>query len=273
VIYPAELPALPEWLTATDSHCHLDEERYAGDRKGVIERAQAAGVRRMITIGASDGLRTNYAAIEVAESNPGIYATVGIHPHDARLATPESFDELSRLADPPRVVGIGETGLDYFYDNSPRNVQQEVFRRFIALAREKRLPLIIHLRDAYADAVDILQEENADEVGGVIHCFSGDRAVARQLLDLNFDLSFSGVITYKKTDELRAVAREVPSDHFLIETDAPFLAPVPHRGKRNEPAFVLFTAACIAHLRNTSLEDVVTLSTANTTRRFCLSPP
>src|SRR5207244_3254805 len=149
----------------------------------------------------------------------------------------EVLETVTRLAKRPKVVGIGETGLDYYYDNSPRPVQREAFRAFTRLARQLRLPLVVHLRDAYDDALDILREEHASDVGGVIHCFSGDRPVARGFLDLGFDLSFSGIVTFKNAGELRAVARMVPADRFLVETDAPFLAPVPMRGKRNEPAF------------------------------------
>jgi TatD DNase family protein len=166
------------------------------------------------------------------------------------------------------VVAIGETGLDYYYDNSPRAVQQEVFHQFIQLARRLRLPLSIHLRDAYDDAVAILKDEHASEIGGVIHCFSGDRHAARAFLDLNFDLSFSGVVTFKNAEELRAVARLVPAERFMVETDAPFLAPVPHRGKRNEPAYVVFTAAAVAAARGQSLDEVATQATANTVWRF-----
>lgn len=264
------LPALAAGVSLTDSHCHLDEHRYEGDRDAVIERALAAGVGCMITIGASDGVARNYAAVELAAQHPQVFATVGVHPHDARIVNPAVLEELTQLARRPKVVAIGETGLDYYYDNSPRELQQSVFRQFIAMARQLGLPLSIHLRDAYDDAVAILREEKAAEVGGVIHCFSGDRRVARLMLDLNFDLSFSGVVTFKNADELREVAREVPADRFMVETDAPFLAPIPHRGKRNEPQYVLFTAACIAAVRSQSLDDVAAQATDNARRRFHL---
>jgi TatD DNase family protein len=206
--------------------------------------------------------------VALAAQHPSVYATVGVHPHDAGSVAPAVVAEVARLAQAPKVVGIGETGLDYYYDNSPRPTQQEAFRQFIQLARRLRLPLVVHLRDAYEDTVAILREEHAAESGGVIHCFSGDRIVARALLDLDFDLSFSGIVTFKNADELRTVARMVPADRFMIETDAPFLAPVPHRGKRNEPAYVLFTAAAIAAVRQQSLDEVAALSHANTVRRF-----
>ena len=266
------LPVLGAGVTATDSHCHLDEARFTEDRDAVIQRALDAGVGCMITIGASDGMHANYDAVELATRHPQVFATVGIHPHDARIVTPAVLDELGRLAQQPKVIAIGETGLDYYYDNSPRPVQQDAFRQFIALARRSGLPLSVHLRDAYDDAVTLLRDERAAEVGGVIHCFSGDRTVARQFLDLNFDLSFSGVVTFKTADELRAVARFVPADRFMVETDAPFLAPVPYRGRRNEPAYVLFTAAAVATARDQSLDDAVTLAGVNAARRFRLVP-
>lgn len=264
-------PSTPRDLI--DSHCHLDEPRFAEDRDAVVARATDAGVISMITIGASDGLQTNHTAVALAAHYPNVFASVGIHPHDARIVTAAVVDEIARLARAPKVVAIGETGLDYYYDNSPRAAQQEAFRQFIRLARQLRRPLSVHLREACDDAVTILREEHAADIGGVIHCFSGDRADARKFLDLNFDLSFSGIVTFKNADELRAVAREVPADRFMVETDAPFLAPIPHRGKRNEPAFVVFTAAAIATVRQQPVEEVATLTRANTIRRFHLPDP
>ncbi len=262
---------LPPGASLIDSHCHLDEARFAADRDAVIARAQAAGVRGMVTIGASDAMRANFDAVALAAQHPGIVATVGVHPHDASIVSPAVIDEVERLARMPKVVAIGETGLDYYYDNSPRPQQQEAFRLFIQLARRLALPLVIHLRDAYEDAVAIMHEEKAAEVGGVIHCFSGDRVAARAFLDLGFDLSFSGIITFKNADELRAVARLVPADRFMVETDAPFLAPVPHRGTRNEPAYVILTAAAVAAVRQQRLDTVAALACENTVRRFRVS--
>ncbi len=264
------LPVLSAGVTAIDSHCHLDEARFDGDRTGAIERACAAGVTTMITIGASDGIEANFTAVELAAQNPHVFASVGIHPHEAASVTPEVLATIGDLARRSKVVAIGETGLDYYYDNSPRAVQQQVFRDFIELARATGLPLSIHLRDAYDDAARVLREAGGAAVGGVIHCFSGDRQAARTFLDLNFDLSFSGVVTFKNAEELRAVARMVPADRFLIETDAPFLAQIPMRGKRNEPAYVLYTAAAIAAARAVSLDEVVTQAATNTRRRFRL---
>ncbi len=253
-----------------DSHCHLDGSRFAADRDEVVARAAAAGVIAMITIGASDGLQANHDAVAVAARYPNVFATVGIHPHDARLVTAAVLEEIDSLAGAPKVVAIGETGLDYYYDHSPRAEQQAAFRSFIHLARRRQLPLSIHLRDAYNDAAAILRDERAQDIGGVIHCFSGDRSDASKFLDLNFDVSFSGIVTFKNADELRAVAREVPADRFMVETDAPYLAPIPYRGKRNEPAYVVFTAAAIAEVRGQPVADIAALARANTVRRFRL---
>ena len=268
VSHPA---VLPPGVTLIDSHCHLDEERFAADRDAVIARAHAAGVARMVTIGASGSMQANHDAVGLALQHAGIFATVGIHPHEASAVTPTVVDEISRLACRPRVVAIGETGLDYYYDNSPRPAQQDAFRQFIALARQMRLPLVVHLRDAYDDAITLLRDERAAEVGGVIHCFSGNCGVARAFLDLGFHLSFSGIVTFKNADELRAAACLTPADRLLVETDAPFLAPIPYRGKRNEPAYVVQTAATIAAIRQQSLEELATLTRSNTERLFRLS--
>ena len=257
-------------ITLIDSHCHLDEARFDADREQVIARALAAGVTCMVTIGASGGMQANHDAIALATRHAGIFATVGIHPHEASTVSPGVIDELAGLARAPKVVAIGETGLDYYYDNSPRPAQREVFRHFIQLARALRLPVVVHLRDAYEDALTILREEKAAEIGGVIHCFSGDRAQARSFLDLGFDISFSGTVTFKNAEELLAVARLVPADRFLVETDAPFLAPLPYRGKRNEPAYVVHTAAAVAEARGRALEEVAAVTRANTERRFRL---
>jgi TatD DNase family protein len=259
-------------ITLIDSHCHLDEARFDTDRDAVIARALAAGVTRMVTIGASGGMQANHDAIALAAQHAGIFATVGIHPHEASTVSPAVVDELARLACAPKVVAIGETGLDYYYDHSPRPLQREVFRQFIRLARMLRLPIVVHLRDAYEDALTILREENAAATGGVMHCFSGDSAQAKSVLDLGFDISFSGVVTFKNADELRAVARMVPADRFLVETDAPFLAPLPYRGKRNEPAYVVHTAAAVAEARGQTLEEIAAVTRTNTARRFRLKP-
>lgn len=266
----AELPALRAGATAVDSHCHLDMERFDGDRDAVIARARAAGVTPLVTIGAGGPMRSNYAAVELAEAHADIHATVGVHPHDASTVDDDVVAEIGRLAESPRVVGIGETGLDFHYDNSPRDRQEDAMRRFVALARQRRLPLVVHVRDAYDLCAEILRTEGLGEAGGVIHCFSGDRAAARTFLDLGMHISFSGIVTFRNADELRAAARLVPAERLLVETDAPFLAPVPLRGKRNEPAFVLHTAALLAEVRGESLDDVAAATADNARRLFRL---
>lgn len=264
------LPALPAGLTAIDSHCHLDMDRYDADRDEVVARARAAGVTPMITIGAGGPMACNYAAVHLAREHADVYATVGVHPHDASTVDDAVLEEIGRLAEDPKVVGIGETGLDFYYDNSPRQQQEEAMRRFVVLARQRRLPLVVHVRDAYDLCARILREEGLGDAGGVIHCFSGDRAAARQFLDLGLHLSYSGIVTFKTADELREAARITPPERLLIETDAPFLAPVPMRGKRNEPAFVLHTAALLAEARGETLEALVRVTAANARRLFRL---
>ena len=264
-----ELPHL-EGITAIDSHCHLDMDRFDPDRGAVINRARAAGVTPMITIGAGGPMECNRAAVKLAREHDDIYATVGVHPHDARIVDDAVVEELVRLAADPKVVGIGETGLDFYYDNSPRQLQETALRRFVTIAREQHLPLVVHVRDAYDLCLQIIAEERLGDAGGVIHCFSGDRSAARRFLDLGFHLSYSGIVTFKNAEELRAAARMTPPDRLLIETDAPFLAPVPMRGKRNEPAFVLHTAALLAEIRNESLEQLARTTSENARRLFRL---
>jgi TatD DNase family protein len=265
------LPDLPPGVSLVDSHCHLDMEALAVDREGVVERARRRGVTRMITIGAGGPFECNPAAVELAETVDEVYATVGIHPHDAVTVNDKTLAELRRLAESPRVVGIGETGLDFHYDHSPRDVQEEAFRRFIDMARELCRPLVVHLREATDAALRVLREERAGEIGGVIHSFSGGPEEARAFLDLGFHLSFSGIITFRTAEDLRAAARIVPSDRLLVETDAPFLAPVPFRGRRNEPALVIGTAACVAEVRGESLAGVARSVWENAARLFGLT--
>jgi TatD DNase family protein len=264
------LPRVPPGTRLIDSHCHLDFEDFERDRAAVLARAVAVGVDTMITIGASSSPRANERAIALADQHPQTFATVGIHPHEASTVDDELLTRLAGLAEHPRVVGIGETGLDYHYEHSPRPAQREAFRRFIALARATRLPLVVHLRAADDDAVAVMREEHAGEVGGVIHCFSSDARCARSFLDLGFYLSFSGIVTFKTADDVRAAAAITPSDRILVETDAPFLAPIPYRGRRNEPALVAQTAATLAALRGESLETFAQNTVANTTRLFRL---
>jgi len=249
-----------------DSHAHIDGHEYDDDREEVIQRARAAGVRAILTVGTgdphSDGLER---AIELAESHSDIYAAIGTHPHDAKLFDKTAEEKISRLAtSSSRVVAWGEIGLDYHYDNSPREVQRQAFRRQLVLAREAKLPVIIHTREAEPDTIEILREEwMSAGLGGVMHCFSGSLELARAALDLGFMISFSGVITFKKADELRSVAAQVPLERLLIETDCPYLTPVPFRGRRNEPAHVVEVATALANIHEKSREEIGRITSEN----------
>jgi TatD DNase family protein len=265
-----ELPRLPPAVQIIDSHCHLDFADFDADRTALLARAARAGVAAMITIGASPSPGASARAVELAGAHSEIYATVGVHPHDASAVTDAVLEQLANLARAPRVVGIGETGLDYHYDHSPRPAQQEAFCRFIALARQLKLPLVVHLRAADDDAAAILRQEGAGEIGGVIHCFSSDARAARAFLDLGFHLSYSGIVTFNRAGEVREAARITPADRLLVETDAPFLAPAPFRGRRNEPALVVQTAMALAEIRGEPIEKLAAATAANTRRLFRL---
>jgi TatD DNase family protein len=267
-----DLPELGEGVSLVDSHCHLDIGSLEEDCEDVIARARRAGVGEMITIGASGPFEANLQAIEIARRHPCVFATVGVHPHEAATVDDRVLDRIEELAAAEEVVGIGETGLDYYYDNSPRADQQTAFRRFLALAKRLDLPVSIHLRDADSDAAAIVAEEGLGPAGGVIHCFSGDAESARIFLDLGLHLSFSGIVTFKTAEPLREAARIVPPDRLMIETDAPFLAPIPHRGKRNEPALVRYTAAMLAQVRGESLDSLASRTSENARRLFRLKP-
>jgi TatD DNase family protein len=249
-----------------DSHCHLDEV-HADDSAAILDRAVQAGVSAFVCVGVGS-LEAARHARSLAASRRDVVATVGVHPHDAATSDAALEAELGALAGDVNVVAVGEIGLDYHYDHSPRAVQADVFRRFIALARTVKKPIVVHTRSAARETLAILRQENARDVGGVIHCFSEDRAFAEQALDLNFDLSFSGILTFKSAREIQEVARWAPADRILIETDSPYLAPVPVRGRRCEPAFVVHTAGRLAELRGASLTDIAALTTANACRRF-----
>jgi TatD DNase family protein len=253
-----------------DSHCHLDFADYSTDLPDVLARARAEGLIAMVCIGSGKDLAPARAAVELAAREPDIWASVGIHPHDVKSLTEEWWRELETLARAPRVVGIGETGLDYYYDHSPRDEQRTAFRRFIALARAVRRPVICHIRDAHEEAAEILAAENAADVGGVIHCFTGGPADARRYLALGFHLSLSGILTFKTAAPIREAAQEAPLERLLVETDAPYLAPIPHRGKRNEPAYVTKTLALLAELRGISYDEAAAATTANARRLFAL---
>ena len=252
-----------------DTHAHLDDDRFAEDLDSVMERAKAAGLDHIITVGCWSAENDLSSVMDLARNNDHVYAAIGIHPHDASDATgDEPFELLRKLAEDPKVVAIGETGLDYHYDNSPRELQREVFIRQIKLARELKLPLTIHSREADSDTMRILADEGAAEVGGVMHCFSGNIRMAREAMAMGLYLSFTGVITFRGARDLREVVRSVPIERILIETDCPYLAPVPHRGKRNEPAFVVDTAETIAGVKGLSLADVARITTMNAKSLF-----
>ena len=249
-----------------DTHTHLDDARYNDDRDTMIARAREAGVSTFITIGCD--LATSRSAAELAGRHPFVYATVGVHPHEVKHIADDWYDELRRLARYDNVVAYGEIGLDYHYNHSPPTLQRERFREQVCLARELSLPIVIHTREAQDDTIAILKEEHAAEVGGVFHCFSGDARLAKDALDLGFFLSFSGVITFQNAAMLRDIVKTVPVDRILIETDCPYLTPVPHRGTRNEPAYVRFVADKIAELKTISAEEVGTITTRNAQRVF-----
>jgi len=254
-----------------DSHAHISFQDYSPEEvEGVLARAQEAGVEAFINIGAGEGIEGNHRALELAQKHQNIFATVGIHPHDAKLVTPEVVDTLRALTQQPKVVALGEVGLDFHYNNSDPQVQEGVFCQMIQLARETRLPLSIHVRDAYERLYAIMKEEGAFEGGGVIHCFSGDWDFAQKMIDQGFHISFSGIITFKKAQDLREVVRKLPTEFMLIETDAPYLTPEPHRGKKNEPAYVAKVAEKIAEVKKLSLEDVSRITTLNARRLFRL---
>jgi len=250
-------------VSLIDSHCHLDDEQFDPDREQVIERALAAGVELMMAIGTGGDLEV---AIKQAERYPFIYATIGVHPHDAAKATPDTFARLRDLAGHPKVLAIGEIGLDYHYDFSPRDVQRSVFERQLEIAADFRKPIVIHTREAWEDTLALLP---GLPCGGIMHCFTGDAAQARQALDVGFHLGFGGVLTFPKAESLREAARITPEDRLVVETDCPYLAPVPHRGKRNEPAFVADTARRLAEVRGVTPEAIAACTTRNF-RALCL---
>lgn len=250
-----------------DSHCHLDFPELASDESGVLARARTAGVAGMLTIGTRldrfEGVRA------IAERHQNIWCSVGVHPHEAKEEGQHTPDRLIEATRHPKVVGIGETGLDFYYEHSPRAEQAESFRAHIAAARQTGLPLIVHTRDADAETGDILEEEfGKGAYGGLIHCFSSGRRVAERALALGFYVSISGIVTFKAANELREIVRDIPLDRLLVETDAPYLAPVPKRGKTNEPAFVAHTAAKVAELKGVSLPALAAATTDNFFRLF-----
>jgi TatD DNase family protein len=257
-------------LTFVDSHCHLADSQYDEDREETIARAAAAGIRTIVCIGAGGPMTTNEAALALARDEPEIVVAVGIHPHDVVSATDASYDQLRCMCASQVVVAIGETGLDFHYNHSPPDVQRAHFRRAVRLAQEVGRPLVIHSRAAFADTLMILREEEASKVGGVIHCFTGGTDEAHAFLDLGFYIGLSGVVTFKNAEDLRAAARMIPMDRMLIETDGPYLAPVPHRGRRNEPSYVRRVAEAVAAARGLPIEAVARCTTENARRFFRL---
>jgi TatD DNase family protein len=261
-----------------DSHAHLDGKQFDSDREQVIARARDAGVRTMVAIGNGDGPPILDAGIQLADKHPFMYATVGIHPHEARLASDRAYSEMERLVRHPKVIAWGEIGLDYHYDHSPRETQKQVFTRQMELAAAAKLPNVIHCRpsdgseNAWEDCLGLIKDQWAPKgLGGILHCFTGNWDQAKQALDTGFMISFAGNLTFPKAQQIRAAAAEVPLDRMLIETDCPYLAPVPHRGTRNEPAFVRETARKISELRGLTVDEVGEQTSRNFYKFFKLT--
>jgi TatD DNase family protein len=253
-------------MRLVDSHCHLENADVAAVAP-VLERARAAGLVHAIIIGQFQEPGDWGHALEIAAAHPGFFTpTLGIHPHEAARATEEDFAHLERTCARPEVHAVGEAGLDYYYDRSPREVQMQVFRRQCALARALGKPLVVHVRDAHEECEAILREEGVSR--GVIHCFTGDTAAARRYLELGLMISLSGVVTYKKTEALQDAVRFTPLERLLVETDSPYLAPVPYRGRKNEPSYVIETARKVAELKGMTLDDVAERTTANAAALF-----
>jgi len=244
-----------------DTHAHLHFPEFAGDFDAVLERARAAGVQRILTIGTD--VATPRAAAAMAARLPDVWAAVGIHPHEAAAADETALAEIERLAGGPRVVAIGETGLDYFRDRAPRDAQRRAFESQLELARRTRKPVLVHCRDAHEDTLRLIGDVDVRDAGGIMHCFSGDVAVARRCLDQGLLVSLAGPVTYPKPGALPDVARFVPGDRLVVETDCPFLPPQPYRGKRNEPAYLAITAARVAELRGEPLGDLAARMSEN----------
>ena len=256
----------------TDSHAHIDGPEFDADREEIIERARAAGVSVILNVGTGDPHSGAFErAVELGKKYESVYTAIGTHPHDARFYDDKAEDRIKTLVESERVIAWGEIGLDFHYDNSPRDVQIEVFTRQLHAARECDLPVVIHTREAESETIEILESaySGADR-RGIFHCFSGSMELAQRAVELGFLISFSGIVTFKKADELRAVAKQVPRDRLLIETDCPYLSPIPHRGKRNEPAYVIEVARCLAGLHGVELEEMARITSENFKRFFRL---
>jgi TatD DNase family protein len=258
-------------VSLIDSHCHLDSQEFDADREEVIQRALDAGVENMIAIGTGNGPPDLEAGIRLAEKYPAFYATVGIHPHDASKAGPSDFKNLAALLAHPKVVAVGEIGLDYHYDFSPRETQHAVFIDQMSIAAAAKKPIVIHTREAWDDTLDLIENHWTQHgIGGIMHCFSGGPSEAQRALELGFYLSFGGIVTFPKALDLQQAAKEAPSNRILVETDSPYLAPVPKRGKRNEPALVVHTARKLAELRGESFEELCRITSENLRRLLML---
>ncbi len=246
-----------------DTHAHLDDHKFEKDIDDVIKRAKDAGVENIITVGTWEKTKGLKHVVELAERYDFVYAALGVHPHEAQDANDDAFKEIQELSSHPKVIAIGETGLDYYYERSPKDIQKKIFIRHIGLARELNLPLTIHSREAQNDTLDILAGEGVRDIGGVLHCFSGSYEMASKCLDMGLYLSFTGVVTFPKAANIHEIVKKVPIERMLIETDCPYLAPEPHRGKRNEPSFMVETAKNIAAIKGLSYDDVARITTLN----------
>jgi len=255
-----------------DSHAHIDGQEFDADREAVIERARAAGVSSILNVGTGDPHSDAFErAVQLGKDHGSVFTAIGTHPHDARLYDDEVEEKIKNLLNNERVIAWGEIGLDFHYDNSPRDVQVDVFKRQLRAARDCDLPVVIHTREAEAETIEILQTEyEAAPRRGVFHCFSGSLQLAQKAIEIGFMISFSGIVTFKKADELREVAKQVPLDRLLIETDCPYLSPIPYRGKRNEPAYVVEVARCLAGLHGVDVEEIGRITSDNFTRFFGL---
>ena len=255
-------------MNLTDTHIHLHFPQYDADRPEVIQRAIEGGVRHFLNIGTD--LEDSKKAIAIADEYPEVYAAVGYHPHETKTANPEDLAELEKLLAHPKVVAIGEVGLDYFHDHSPHDVQEKLLRTFLGWYEQHRKPVIIHCRDAYEDLLRILRENTSLSYRGTLHCYSSDARTMKEYLDLGLHIAFGGALTYKKNDGLREACRQCPKDRLLLETDAPYLPPQSKRGKRNEPLYMIETAECVAKLHGMSVDEIANLTTENAKALFGL---
>lgn len=261
---------MPNQARLIDTHAHLDDPKFKDDIDDVIKRAQDAGIENIITVGAWQKEKGLRHIVELADRYDFVYAAIGVHPHDVKDAGEDAFNEIKGFSSHEKVIAIGETGLDYHYEYSPKDIQKKVFIKHIRLARELNLPLTIHSRDAEGDTLEILVAEGVQDIGGVLHCFSGSYDMAKRCLDMGLYLSFTGVVTFPKAANVHEVVKRIPIERMLIETDCPYLAPEPHRGKRNEPAFVVETAKRIAEIKGLSFDDAARITTLNAKELFAI---